>query len=130
MQVAYWQCDCTEVPREHESGAAAMRLLKRCFVPAALTVLFVNLGFSQDAYRSISGRLISKNGGFSCDRCLVTLLASGVRTVAAQYADFAGHFTFSNVPSASSYTILVQSEDFEDGNEEVDVTNGFGFETE
>jgi hypothetical protein len=67
---------------------------------------------------SISGRLIFENGGF-CDRCLVSLLVSGVRPVGSVFADLGGRFTFNNVPRGS-YTIHVDIEGFESVDQPID----------
>ena len=75
--------------------------------------------------QSISGSLIADTGDFSCDHCLVTLLASGMRPVATAYLDLGGHFTFRAVPQGS-YTIHVEIEGFEDVNQPVDARDSLG----
>ena len=59
-----------------------MRFLKP-FVVLPFILLFVSTITSQAAQREqvISGSLISENGAFSCDHCVVTLLANGVRPI-------------------------------------------------
>jgi Tfp pilus assembly protein PilF len=78
--------------------------------------------------QGISGTMLSESGNFSCDHCLITLLASGGRPVATTYLDSAGHFTFQGVP-AGSYTIHAEIEGFEEVNQPVDASSGLGLGT-
>lgn len=73
--------------------------------------------------QGISGRLIFENGNFSCDRCVVTLLANGVRPVATGYVDLSGHFTFTNVPRGT-YTIHIELDGFQDVNQIIEAADG------
>ena len=91
-----------------------MRLVNAVVVMAASVVLL----FSAD--QSISGRFIFENGDFACGRCTVSLLASGSRPVATAYVDLSGHFTFSNVPRAGSYTVHAEIEGFEEVNQPIE----------
>jgi Tfp pilus assembly protein PilF len=100
-----------------------MRFLKP-FVLLPLILIFVCMN-AQAAQRQqvISGRLISENGAFSCDHCVVTLLANGVRPIGTTYTDLSGHFTFAAVPRGS-YTIHIEIDGFQDVNQVVE--NDFG----
>src|SRR5438876_784137 len=73
--------------------------------------------------QTISGTLISEHGDLSCDRCLVTLLANGVRPVATAFLDLGGHFSFPRVPRGS-YTIHAEIDGFEDINQPIDANEG------
>ena len=107
-----------------------MRAIKASVVLAG----FVFLVFSPPVVRAavpeqtISGSLISGTGNFSCDHCLITLLASGMRPVATSYLDLGGHFSFRAVPPGS-YTIHAEIEGFEDVNQSVDASANFGIES-
>src|SRR4029077_15111647 len=78
--------------------------------------------------QTISGTMLSERGEFSCDHCLVTLLANGGRPAATAYLDSAGHFAFPRVP-AGSYTIHAEIEGFEEVNQPVDANDGLGLGT-
>jgi Flp pilus assembly protein TadD len=78
--------------------------------------------------RMISGRLIYDNGEFSCDRCVVNLLMAGVRPISSTYADLSGRFSFRNVPRGS-YIIHIEIDGFEEVNQDTEVGNGLGSET-
>jgi Tfp pilus assembly protein PilF len=95
------------------------------FVVLPLMLLFVSSNTNWAAQRDqvISGRLIFDNGDSSCDHCLVSLLANGVRPVGTTYADLSGHFTFTGVPRGS-YTIHVELDGFQDVNQVIEA--GFG----
>lgn len=73
--------------------------------------------------QTVSGRLIFENGEFACDRCVVTLLANGVRPIGSTYADISGHFVFSNVPRGQ-YAVHIEIDGFEDVNQSVDAEGG------
>jgi tetratricopeptide (TPR) repeat protein len=95
------------------------------FVAFSLAV-FLNLNPLSGAQReqaqreqSLSGRLIFENGDFTCDRCVVTLLANGVRPAGTTITDLSGHFTFPNVPRGN-YTIRVEIDGFEDVNQAIE----------
>jgi tetratricopeptide (TPR) repeat protein len=77
--------------------------------------------------QTISGTLLSEHGEVSCDHCVISLLANGVRPVATTYLDLGGHFAFKAVPQGS-YTIHAEIDGFEDVNQPVDVQS-FGLET-
>src|SRR5262245_22910241 len=95
------------------------------FVVLPLIFLFVSTMNIEAAQREqvISGRLISDNGDFSCDHCVVTLLANGGRPIGTTYTDLSGHFTFAAVPRGT-YTIHVEIDGFQDANQVVEA--GFG----
>jgi Tfp pilus assembly protein PilF len=95
------------------------------FVVLPLILLFANTINARAAQRDqvISGRLISENGAFSCDHCVVTLLANGVRPIGTTYTDLSGRFTFAAVPRGT-YTIHVEIDGFQDVNQVVE--NEFG----
>jgi Tfp pilus assembly protein PilF len=107
-----------------------MRATKACIVLAG----FVFWVFSPTVVRAavpeqtISGSLVSDTGNFTCDHCLITLLATGMRPVATAYLDLGGHFTFRAVPQGS-YTIHAEIEGFEDVNQPVDARDNFGVES-
>jgi Tfp pilus assembly protein PilF len=88
------------------------------FVVLPLILLFACTINTRAAERDqvISGRLISENGDFSCDHCVVSLLANGVRPISTTYTDLSGHFTFAGVPRGS-YTIHVEVDGFQDVNQ-------------
>src|SRR5215831_9817148 len=91
------------------------------FVVLPLIFLFVSTMNTEAAQREqvISGRLISDNGDFSCDHCVVTLLASGVRPISTTYTDLSGHFTFNAVPRGM-YTIHIEMDGYQDVNQAVE----------
>src|ERR1051326_6461951 len=90
-----------------------MRVLKA----SALVSLFAVQLLAAD---TLSGRLVFQNGEYICDqRCVVTLLASGVRPVQTVMADLSGHFTFNNV-ARGSYTIRVEIDGFEPVTQTID----------
>ena len=84
-------------------------------------VLVPVLAFAAQRDQSISGRLMFENGDFTCDRCLVTLLANGTRPAGTTIADLSGHFTFVNVPKGN-YTIRVEIDGFEVVNQAIETT--------
>ena len=78
--------------------------------------------------QAISGTMLSERGEFSCEHCVVTLLAMGGRPVATAYLDSGGHFAFQGVPPGS-YIIHAEIEGFEEVNQPVDANDGFGLGT-
>src|SRR6185369_16080051 len=98
-----------------------MRFLKASVVVTACVLLLCHMSllWAAGPDNSISGRLIFENGGFSCERCLVSLLASGVRPFGSAFADLDGHFTFNNVPRGS-YVLRVEIEGFESVDQPID----------
>src|SRR5437899_1196867 len=94
-------------------------------VLAAFAFLLLNAGLmrSEVPEQTISGTLISENGSVSCDHCMVSLLANGVRPVATAFLDLGGHFAFRGVPRGS-YTIHAEIDGFEDVNQPVDAHDG------
>ena len=100
------------------------------FLLAGFTLLLfsVSLPAAAAPEQTISGTLMSESGSFSCDHCLMTLLASGGRPVATTYTDGGGHFSFQPVP-AGSYTIHAEIQGFEDVNQPVDFNEGAGLST-
>ena len=93
------------------------------FVVLPILAFSLTASFAQAAQRdqSLSGRLMFENGGFTCDRCVVSLLANGIRPVGTTIADLSGHFSFPNVPRGY-YTIRVEIDGFEDVNQTVEAT--------
>src|SRR3989442_3727430 len=103
-----------------------MRPIKASVVLAGFVLLLFDASWIQSAVPelTISGTLFSENGGdWSCDRCLIPLLASGVRPVATPLLDLGGHFSFREVPRGS-YTIHAKIDGFEDVNQPVDAHDG------
>src|SRR5215472_1119812 len=102
---------------------------KTSFLLAAFSLLIFSASlFGAPApNQTISGTLMSESGSFSCDHCLITLLATGGRPVATAYTDTAGHFSFQPVP-AGSYVIHAEIEGFEEVNQPVDA-GGVGLGT-
>ena len=103
-----------------------MRPIKASVVLAGFVLLLFDASWIQSAVPelTISGTLFSENGGdLSCDRCLISLLANGVRPVATAFLDLGGHFSFRGVPRGS-YTIHAEIDGFEDVNQPVDVHDG------
>jgi len=101
-----------------------MRFLRVSAILFASVLILCDPNFGEGAApRSISGRLMFDNGSFSCDQCLVTLLASGVRPIQTAFVDLSGRFTFSNIP-AGFYTIRVEIEGFEPVNQQVEAFDG------
>src|SRR5438105_7906319 len=98
---------------------------KACVVLAGFVILLFDAGLIQSEVleQTISGSLISENGGLSCDRCLISLLANGIRPVATAFLDLGGHFTFRGVPRGS-YTIHAEIDGFEDVNQPVEAHEG------
>jgi tetratricopeptide (TPR) repeat protein len=92
------------------------------FVVLPILAFSLTASFAQAAQRdqSLSGRLMFENG-FTCDRCVVSLLANGIRPVGTTIADLSGHFSFPNVPRGY-YTIRVEIDGFEDVNQTVEAT--------
>src|SRR5262245_12041053 len=90
-----------------------MRFLRTSVILSVAVFLFCNAGFVEAAVeRSISGRLIF-DSNFDCEqRCVVTLLAMGVRPVQTAFADLLGRFSFDNV-QRGSYAIRVEIDGFE-----------------
>jgi tetratricopeptide (TPR) repeat protein len=95
------------------------------FVVLPLVFLLASANTTVAAQRDqvISGRLIFDNGEFSCDRCIVSLLANGIRPVAVAYADLSGHFMFTGVPRGV-YTIHVELDGFQDVNQNIETGEG------
>jgi tetratricopeptide (TPR) repeat protein len=107
-----------------------MRFRLAFVVLLLLSVQSVDASFGQgnaNFDRMISGRLIYDNGEFSCDRCVVNLLMSGVRPIASTYADLSGRFSFRSVPRGT-YTVHIQIEGFEEVRQEIEIGNGIGHE--
>jgi tetratricopeptide (TPR) repeat protein len=95
-----------------------MERIMRFLMPLVLVPV---LALAAQRDQSISGRLIFENGDFACDRCLVTLLANGVRPAGTTIADLSGHFTFVNIPKGN-YTIRVEIDGFEVVNQAIENT--------
>jgi Tfp pilus assembly protein PilF len=95
------------------------------FVILLVALLSIGANNANAAERDqvVSGRLIFENGDFSCDRCVVTLLANGVRPVGMGNVDLAGHFTFASVPHGT-YTIHVELDGFQDVNQVIEAGDG------
>src|ERR1700747_3029750 len=95
------------------------------FIKASFVAIFIGLVSSAAALgapvpqQTISGTILSERGEFSCEHCLVTLLATGGRPVATTYLDSGGHFAFQGVPPGS-YIIHAEIEGFEEVNQPVD----------
>ena len=103
-----------------------MRPIKASVVLAGFVLLLFDASWIRSAVPelTISGTLFSENGGdLSCDRCLISLLANGVRPVATAFLDLGGHFSFRGVPRGS-YTIHAEIDGFEDVNQPVDAHEG------
>jgi tetratricopeptide (TPR) repeat protein len=103
----------------------------RFLTAAVIPVLFFLTLFDTNSARAateqtVSGRLIFENGDFSCDHCVVSLLANGVRPISTTYADLGGRFVFPNVPRGI-YTIHLEIDGFEDVNQQLD-TGGVSLE--
>jgi Tfp pilus assembly protein PilF len=100
---------------------------KTSFLVAGFTLLVLSASLlgAPVPEQTISGTLMSESGSFSCEHCLITLLATGGRPAATTYTDSAGHFSFQSVP-AGSYIIHAEIEGFEEVNQPVDATNGVG----
>jgi Flp pilus assembly protein TadD len=97
-----------------------MRFLAAAVISALFFVIFCQPASASAAtQQSVSGRLIFENGNFTCDHCVVSLLANGVRPVATTYTDLSGHFVFASVPRGS-YTIHMEVDGFEDVNQQID----------
>src|SRR5436190_18815496 len=97
----------------------------RASVLAGFILLLFNAGLirSEVPEQTISGTLITESGDLSCDRCIVSLLANGVRPVATAFLDLGGHFSFRGVPRGS-YVIHAEIDGFEDVNQPVDGNQG------
>ena len=91
------------------------------FIVLPILAVALNSNPVQAAQReqSVSGRLVFENGDFTCDRCVVSLLANGTRPVGTTIVDLSGHFTFANVPRGN-YTIRVEIDGFEEVNQAID----------
>ena len=100
-----------------------MRFLRVSAILFASVLMVCNSNFVQGAPRSISGRLMFDNAGFSCEfQCQVTLLASGVRPIQTTFVDLGGRFAFNNIPPGL-YTVRVEIEGFETVNQQVEATD-------
>lgn len=101
-----------------------MRFLTVSILLSILTLfLMSNPAQAAERDQTVSGRLIFENGEFACDRCVVTLLANGVRPMGTTYADISGHFMFSNVPRGQ-YSVHVEIDGFEEVNQSLDAESG------
>src|SRR6266850_1781881 len=98
---------------------------KASVVLAGFVLLLFNASLIQAEVpeQTISGTLFSEHGDLSCDRCVISLLANGVRPVATAFVDLGGHFTFRAVPRGS-YTIHAEIDGFEDVNQPVEAHDG------
>jgi len=90
----------------------------------SLILLLLIIIPTQGAQRgqTLSGRIIFENSNFTCDRCMVTLLAEGSRAVGTTYLDLGGHFAFPNLPRGY-YTLHLQIDGFEDVNQPFDASD-------
>ena len=107
-----------------------MTSIKTSFVVAIFILVVSSVAVVGAAVpeQTISGTMLPERGEFSCEHCLVTLLANGGRPVATAYLDSAGHFTFQGVPPGR-YTIHAEIEGFEEVNQPVDANDGLGLGT-
>jgi tetratricopeptide (TPR) repeat protein len=94
-------------------------LLVLCLI---LSLLNMNPILAAQREQALSGRIIFDNSNFTCDHCMVTLLANGVRPVGTSYLDLGGHFSFPNVPRGY-YTIRLQIDGFEEVNQPLDTSD-------
>jgi Tfp pilus assembly protein PilF len=103
----------------------AFKVSRPSVVLAGFIFVLLNANFvrSEAAEQTISGTFFTEHGDLSCDRCMVSLLANGVRPIATTFLDLGGHFTFRGVPRGS-YTIHAEIEGFEDVNQVVDASQG------
>src|SRR3954462_4030724 len=101
-----------------------MRFLRASAIAVFLVLILFNSisTRAETSEQTVSGRLLFENGDFPCDRCLVSLLANGVRPIATAYVDLAGHFNFSAVPKGA-YVIHVEIDGFEDVNQPIDISD-------
>lgn len=95
-----------------------MRMLTAS-VALAVCVLFFDIPL-QAADASVSGKLMFEGGDFSCDRCVVTLLASGVRPIASTFTDLGGNFMFRNVPPGI-YSIHAEIDGFDPADQPIEI---------
>lgn len=102
-----------------------MRLARQS-VPSVLLLLTLTLfgaTWMQAAVladQTLSGSLVSENGQFSCDHCIVQLLVAGIQTAGQTYVDSLGNFTFRNV-RPGSYVIRVEADGYEHVEQTVEV---------
>jgi Tfp pilus assembly protein PilF len=107
-----------------------MQSIKTSFVLAGFILWVFSAGVlaAPVPEQTISGTVLSEGGDFSCEHCLITLLANGSRPVATAYLDTGGHFSFQGVPPGS-YTIHAEIAGFEEVNQPVDANGGLGLGT-